>query len=130
MTINIKSNRWYPQHPEGSPVSPKQLNNHLRILTDGQQDNLMALQSLMAKITTGSAPTGTIAPSGTATITVTLNQAMPNVNYVVNATVEGASLHVLNVLRSKANVQVTVQNIDAGASHSGTVMVWAYNPQT
>lgn len=49
-TVAPVSNRWYPQHPEGQPVNPQQLNNHLRILTDGQQDNLTAFQSIMQQV--------------------------------------------------------------------------------
>jgi hypothetical protein len=101
----------------------------LRWLTDNIVDAQTGFSSLMAKITTGSAPTGTIAASSSATITVNLAQSMPNANYIVNSTVEGTSLQVVNVLRFQKQVQVTVQNTDAGAGHAGTVMVWAYNQQ-
>jgi hypothetical protein len=127
-TQRIKE-RWYPQHPTNQPVKPEALNNHLRLLTDGIADSHIALQSLMAKITTGTAPI-TVAAASTATVVVNLSSAMPNVNYVVNATVEGASLQVVNVLRSKGTVTVTVQNLDGANPHTGTVMVWAYNQQT
>ena len=127
MTVLVQSNRWYPEHPEGKPVSPKQLNNHLRILTDGQQDALTAFQTLMAKIQLGTIATGTIAASGNATVTVVWPNGYQDLNYVAFASVEGASLQVRNVLRSKTGLAVTVLNLDAGASHSGTVMAMGFH---
>src|SRR5436190_1659100 len=121
--------RFYPIHPTGKPVSPELLNTHQRLAFDNIYDTQTAFSSLMAKITTGTLAI-TVGAGATTTFTVNLSAAMLNAKYVVNATVEGANLQVVNVLRAKNSVQVAVQNLDGANPHSGTIMVWAYNPQS
>lgn len=121
--------RFYPIHPTGKPVSPELLNTHQRLAFDNIYDTQTAFSSLMAKITTGTLAI-TVTAGATTTFTVNLSAVMPNAKYVVNATVEGTSLQVINVLRAKNNVQVTVKNLDGANPHTGTIMVWAYNPQS
>lgn len=127
MAIKVTSNRWYPTHPEGKPVNPQQLNNHLRVLTDGQQDSLTAFQTLMARIQLGTITTGTIAASGATTVTVVWPNGYQDLNYVAVASVEGSSLQVTNVLRSKSGLAVTVVNTDGANPHSGTVMAMGFH---
>jgi hypothetical protein len=116
-----------PKFPSGKPVTADHLNTVMKVVSDGAQDNLTAFQALMSRIQLGQISTGSIAASGTGTVTVKWPTAYQDLNYVAVASVEGASLQVTNVLRSKSGLQVTVLNLDGANPHTGTVMAIGFH---
>lgn len=116
-----------PKLPSDKPVSPDHVNGILKVLSDGQQDALTAFQTLMTRIQLGQISTGSIAASSTGTVTVKWPTAYQDLSYIAVASVEGASLQVTNVVRSKTGLQVTVLNLDGANPHTGTVMAIGFH---
>jgi hypothetical protein len=125
MAVQQKTPRFYPVHPTAGPVSPAKLNTHLRLLVDNDADAQTAFQSLMSRLQVGQIAVSVIA-DGTSTVTIIWPNGFQDANYAGLASVEGTSLQVVNVLRSKANMQVTVLNTDGANPHSGTVMALGF----
>src|SRR5437762_14229785 len=101
VTVHPPKDRYYPVHPTGAPVAPAQLNNHLSLLVDNDADSQTAFQSLMARIQLGSIAVS-VAAGGTSTVTINWPTPYQDSNYAALASVEGTSLQVVNVLRSKS----------------------------
>lgn len=127
LTRSTVKERFYPSHPTEKPIDPKLLNAHLRLLTDQNSDLNTAIQTIMQRLKTGSAPTGSVPASSSVSVKVPLPAPpYPNLNYAASAGVVGASLYIGDLVLATTYIMVTVINRDTVNPHSGTVSVQTF----